>query len=1120
MTLTDLERALQRCGDDLYRLALLLTSDEASAGTALTHAARRLAETAPSTIDERALLGALMAVLPPERRRWLPRRLPAWARPPRSRIEAAPLLAALARLPRRQQAALGLVLLRGFEPEVAAALLGSDVLQTRCLVRDALVSIAPYATPDLARADLDAGRVPDACQPVRAALALGGDMVHTDSLLRGHLALCDECRAAEQAWQRLRTTVENELRGALRTARLPASVMARMQAAFAPAQAPPTYGPLANPRLGLALVTLLVIALIGVLVLPRRPSTAPPASETAAAPLAPADLVRRAAAQLYAPPPGSGVWHGRWEIRWSFVGGSYAPLNAELWIDTATPRHRVQLVHRDGGGPYEFELADGENELWYAVTPSYGPSLYPLIFDQSNARVQLQLPAAEQERMLRARLDSGAWGLAAAYLRQAQAASELRSWGRQRTADGASLEVIGFRGISPLALPPDAPEATASRALILLTIDVESGTLREVRELIGPENGEQSGRTTWRFLGGEWLSTRAEIERAFELAQAWNGIGNFAPQNGVADPALPVISSDRLTPLALGVQYGTRVWMPARAPTGATRAVLLTPGPFAMPLSIVYLGEGRRLAVQTNQYVPPMPLLEGETVVVNGHEFKLRPGAAQGYQAMVLHEEGALGGEGLVTWVSALGYTRAEVLDVLRTLGPPSLEAYHAQAALFADRQSRDPAAFDALLNALASSPPPPGMAHHFVERTFTRHDRAPDPLPDPYHLPRYRGYPEQLTIDNWTRGQVISGTYEATSTTRGPDGTVYARQYHNATEVWYYDAQLNQVNRFSRSTLSLVNQINTDQYVILRLLACGSYRLATLPDGTRVVSSSMTLGRIAQAFAMDPCTDWRYEGLLADQRTQATVIDGPYLLDVADQPISTWVYLGAGGRAVRIEVRAGLARDGTLLEAWELVRDELVLGDRVPAGAFDATPPAALTVTDYTAGPPATVHAPHTITLTEALALAQTPLFGMPPQTEFVLTSIEAGTPPPERGVYALVDAPNPFYEALRRGIALHLIYLWTASQAPGTGAPQLMQLYEGPADRFGAYLRTQPARWRHSAPIQVALAGHTIDGWQVTLPDGGSWVLVEVDGTLLAVEATLPEQQAAIARLERLPR
>ena len=57
--------------------------------------------------------------------------------------------------------------------------------------------------------------------------------------------------------------------------------------------------------------------------------------------------------------------------------------------------------------------------------------------------------------MLAARLDSGAWALAGAYLRQAGAA-ELRSWGRQRDPGGRQLQLVSFAGVSPLALPADA----------------------------------------------------------------------------------------------------------------------------------------------------------------------------------------------------------------------------------------------------------------------------------------------------------------------------------------------------------------------------------------------------------------------------------------------------------------------------------------------------------------------------------------------------------------------------------------------------------------------------------------------------------------------------------------
>src|SRR5258706_9778001 len=75
---TALEYALQRHGDDLYRLALLLTSDEAHAAAALHNAIPRLIDTPPAALDEPAMIAALVAVLPAERRR-LRRQRPAWA---------------------------------------------------------------------------------------------------------------------------------------------------------------------------------------------------------------------------------------------------------------------------------------------------------------------------------------------------------------------------------------------------------------------------------------------------------------------------------------------------------------------------------------------------------------------------------------------------------------------------------------------------------------------------------------------------------------------------------------------------------------------------------------------------------------------------------------------------------------------------------------------------------------------------------------------------------------------------------------------------------------------------------------------------------------------------------
>src|SRR5438477_10510303 len=142
-TPTALERAIQRYGDDLYRMALLLTSDEAQAAATLRSAMRRMIDTPLAGISEVTLSAALVASLPPDRRR-LRRRLPAWARLPAARAEA-PLVAALAPLPRQQRLALGLAFLHGFDAPQAAAVLGSDEAQVRVLTRDALRALARHA---------------------------------------------------------------------------------------------------------------------------------------------------------------------------------------------------------------------------------------------------------------------------------------------------------------------------------------------------------------------------------------------------------------------------------------------------------------------------------------------------------------------------------------------------------------------------------------------------------------------------------------------------------------------------------------------------------------------------------------------------------------------------------------------------------------------------------------------------------------------------------------------------------------------------------------------------------------------------------------------------------------
>jgi hypothetical protein len=1123
-TPTALERAIQRYGDDWYRLALLLTSDENMAAAALHDAASRLTTSQADVLHEPDLVRALIAALPMERRRLWPRRLPAWARLPPARPEA-PLVAVLARLPRQQQLALGLLLLRGFEPAQAAAMLGVDEAHTRTLMRDALRALAPHIRPALALADLDADSAPEACRPTRMALALGGDLAHADSTARGHLALCAACRAAEQTWAQLTTATENALRGVLRRAALPDQLANDLRNTTISALPQPRLGILVGHRKRLVALAAAVLAVVALLVLPgRRESPATNGLSNTGAALAPYDLVARAHDRLYTPPEGSGIWHGRWEIRWTFPAGSYALLNADAWIDTASSQHRVQLTHHDGGSPFEFELADNADNLWYATTPNYYTSLAPASFESARLRAQLRLKPADKQRMLRARLESGAWDIAAAYLRQAAAARDLNSWGRQRTADGAMLDVLGFDGVSPLAPPADAPNQPSIPTTILLSIDAQSGALREVRELIGPEGAERSTRTTWRFVDGEWLADRQQIADTFDVQRAWNGIGSFARQAGIADPALPLDAADQTMSLAQVVQGSRTLQLPSVPPAGAARAVLLT-DPANPAITTVYIGTGRRLELRTfsgNGIVEPE--LEGaEQITINGQQVFLRPFGGQGYQARLIYR--GLQPDSITTWIGALGYTRAELLDLLRGLGPPTTASYRAQASLFADQHPHDAAAFEALLAALADPPAPPtGSVRHFVERTFTRHNPAPDPLSDPYHLPPYGGRPEELFIDNWVRHDG-SGALESATAERDAGGTVYGRQYLGPEMVWYYDATQSQASRLRTGDLPLPNRINQDQGLVLDLLARGDSRIATLSDGTRVISYSQTLPQTRYA-----------DLLLAQQRDPGA--SGPYLLDLAsDTTITTRLYLGGSGRPQRIETWAtGTAavvmvhssgvtetqriaiqsdpQNGILLESWELASDEHIPLDRVPAKTFDTSPPTSLELWDYfgdrhESGPPE----PRTATITNALALAQTPLFA-PQGAGQTPPLIEVGTP---SSIGTIVWGNDIFDSALRAGLAVRFSYWLTTS----TALDRLMYIYQGDADSFGAFLRARSSlgwRWQSSEPVQVALAGRTVSGWRITLAEGATWTLFEVDGTLLAAQTADSRQQAALIQLAPL--
>jgi len=1122
-TAIELKRALQRYGDDLYRLALLLNDNPSQAARSMIAATRQLAAGAAGT-SEPALIAALMAALPREAPAWRPQWAPAWAKPTWQHAEQATLLAALARLPRPARLALGLAMLRAYEPAQIAPLLGSDEHGVREQIRDALLQLAPYTSASRAAIPEHEADVPEECRPTRAALALADPRIHTDSAIRGHLALCSACRAAEQHWLKLTSAVEEALRGALRDVRLPSTVADQLEAAAQPPLASSQQHWLANSRIRIALVTLPVLALIAVLVWPRgtppaSTSGATSGSSSAQAP-APRDLVRRAQAQLYTPSEGNGIWHGHYAIEWSFLDGSYAPLDADAWLDPSGGRHRIQLVHHSGGGPYEYELANGTQSLWYAVGQNYAASIYPLDVKATDLRNTFQATAEQRNQMLLARLQSGAWDIAANYLRQA-ATAELHTWGRQRDAEGRLLNLISFAGTSPLALPPDAPTATTSRVTVLLAIDEASGRLREARELFGAAGAEQTARTTWQALSEEWIAEPEAGNQIFDHQRAWNGVGDFVDRAAPANAALPLINADQLAAPTLLLQLNHhQMLMPTTPPAGTSSVMLLgqTPGDSSrsngadIP-TLVYAGGGRQLAIQTVSLDTQISRSgQTESITLNSDRVLLKPFPGQGYMAQ-LFRGGSSRQDPFVTIVHAKGYTRDELIAQIQGLRTPTLATIQAQAPLFIEQRPHDEV-WQALIGALAEPPQPPaGGARHFIEQVFKRHAQAPDRLPDPYHRPPYSGWPDRYIQNNWARGTVVSGTIETAATTLDANGKIYARQYRSATLGWDYDAVANRVSQFSSE--GSTPGINEDQYAVLQMLDCGGAQLQLEPDGTR------SLVLVERDWRRASCQNPRYPSLWDVQigSVPGRIDEAPFFGDLGEDELTTIIKLGTNGRPARTEIWAGNPETGVLLESWERVSEEVVAADRLPANIFSPQPPASdirLLFPQSDVVQILDTSLPGATDLDVALRRARAPFFGFgqAPGEPQLATIIVGNQPEKIQTIWFAIDN-SVFNRALNAGYAIYSTY--TISQEAGL---QTIRLYQGTANELGAYLHDS-ADWSDSVTTTLQVGGQTIAGWQVIERNGGTpWLLFELDGTLIAVEKVTPDTLPLLDKLQRLDR
>jgi hypothetical protein len=1062
------DQLFQRYGDDLYRLALLLAADEQQAEQALLATAHS-ALNATSELGELELALMLLQALPAERQRWRRSKRPTWVGMADIKPEQRPLLEALAALPRAQRLVLGLTLLRTFEVNEVAPLLDDNQVTAQTHYRDALVALLPHSSADLHPDDLIGDELPQACRTTRAALMSGVARTHADADVRGHLALCANCREFERNWQILTTEVEQVLRNALRERRLPQRLITQFHH---PELLRPAWH--SNPTVRMILATLIVLAIIAALMFPygRQGQATPVQQSTNTAPTDLTALLERAQQQLYQLTPGEGVWHGRYSIQWWFPSGSQAMLDGNLWLEPSTGRHRIQLVHSSGGGPYEFELGDGTGTIWYAINSAYAPSIFPFSYDRRLTMASIDSMTEQQQEMLQARLASGPWALPAIYLRQALAADDLRLWGRQRNENGSMNSLISFVSHSPLDMPVGAQDADVGELEILLTVDENTGRLQEIRELYGPSGTEQVIRSVWRIEEEGWLP--APDLSLFNIGQAWNGTGTFDPLEERSHPQVPLQGIWHLSNVAqLPLQEIVYLPMFRQAPPGTDSALLLQPNAPSDDLSLHrgaplwrYMGEGRQVELLTGVEIPSISVVFEfeETLRVGEWDVALMPQRPNTYWARITPlKENFIGS----SWLHTRGYSRDEVLELIETLGPISLQSIMSQVQMFSDRQPRTPV-FDAVIQALDTPDYQHDKVYHLLEqRGYRLHEPQPDLAP--FQVSHNFGYEALMQHEVW-----VHPDQQFSDQLRSLTGQLLLLEEVIDQQHIQYSSEMDAYGVTAiTSRFKPTPQIEW-QELLLRMLYCGPAELQERADG------GQTLRLIESNWQFQSCMRPLYPLQLNRQRVVMMSMDNqpslPKLDDVADRPLSIWADLNAEGRLERIEVRAGEQRDDLLLESWEIITNEWVAPDEVPANAFSPEIPSAT----FNWSSEEEVQA-HTMVLTDAIRLTQGTLYGLPSE---------------------IISDTTIFTTTLLEISEYHSMMLQTYELTNDTER-YTVYITQGPYRVVNGYLRLQSITTKTQS-ITLQFGGREVQAWQILF--GTPQTVIEMNDTMFII-ASPPE-------------
>lgn len=702
--------AVNRWGDTLFELALLLTNQRAAAEAVTIAAACQVFSDSSNAHAEHDLYAALLK----QHKRW--------RQPLRDRV----LPRMLAKIEPVDRALLGLWLLRHIDGERLAVIVG----QPAQVMVDRLALLLARTT-NIPLADL---------QPDGEHVTLGKWLEAQLGLQpqpASHIRNCARCRAAQSSWQRAAESIQTTLQETLKKEHLPPSCEDAIEDALHQQQQAGERRWWQERRVlipafftTLALALALVIGPWGGEILP------------AAAPRTTAEALVQATLDGWTALPATGTLHRQvWALDPRLQSND--PLITDLWLNTAeSGQYRVEV--RRNNQLVEWQLGDGKQTLHHAGEPSY--SSCPWRTDASASFRMLDQAALrfrsspEQQRAVRdARLLQGAYGAGYRALQQALLADDLRSFGTRRD-NQRTLAVLSYTDRQ--AQPPRQ---------ILLRIDPQAHQLYGVQE-VALSGGQSTARDLWRL--------QAQDEPKTAIPSNLPRWPQNVTRDQIFDITCPALNPQHVVSLSTLVGDAQQWYLPQALPPGIDRAALLTLNPVVTyidytPLGVprgsvaTLLGRDRWLTISGLDWHPGA---RGVTRIDRGAwSVEIGNQPRPGIWSLKLRQHQNRGNPSSPTIaIYGSGWTQEELLTVVDSLSLFDPQSWLSLDAAFLDARPLPQPVHDSIKRAFTALRPEPNATIYSETKTELRTNPKPQALNDPYTLSDTLRAPPVVVRKQW----------------------------------------------------------------------------------------------------------------------------------------------------------------------------------------------------------------------------------------------------------------------------------------------------------------------------------------------------------------------------------